>query len=123
MIFGQKEELVYLGREIGEQRDYSESVAEEIDEEVRRIVGEAYEKCRTVLTEHRDKLDLVAKTLLEIETLDQEAFIRLMEGTPEDPPQNTPPQAAPGSEKKSRKSKGSEDASSALDLPPAPAPA
>jgi cell division protease FtsH len=95
-------------------------VAEEIDEEVRRIVGEAYEKCRTVLSEHRAKLDLVAETLLEVETLDQEAFIRLMNGTPEDPQQNTPPQAEKGPEKKSRKSKGSE---STLDLPPAPAPA
>jgi len=122
MIFGQKEELVFLGREIGEQRDYSESVAEEIDDEVRRIVGEAYEKCRTVLTEHRDKLDLVAQTLLDVETLDQEAFVRLMEGEQE-PPQSTPPQAAPGSQKKSRKSTGSEDSSSALDMPPAPAPA
>jgi cell division protease FtsH len=123
MIFGQKDELVFLGREIGEQRDYSESVAEEIDGEVRGIISEAYEKCRRTLIENRAKLNLVAETLLEVETLDQAKFRALMDGTPEDPKQSTPPQAAPGSEKKPRKSKGSEDSSSALDLPPAPAPA
>jgi cell division protease FtsH len=123
MIFGKKDELVFLGREIGEQRDYSESVAEEIDIEVRLIVSQAYEKCRSVLMERRDKLNLVAETLLDVETLDREQFERLVSGeTAETPPKSTPPQAAPGSEKKPRKSKGSED-SATLDLPPAPAPA
>jgi cell division protease FtsH len=121
MIFGQKEELVFLGREIGEQRDYSEAVAEEIDEEVRRIVGQAYESARTVLTEHGDKLKLIAETLLEVETLDREAFQRLMVGEEkETPTPSTPSKASPG--KRSRKPSTADD-SSALDLPPAPAPA
>lgn len=124
MIFGQKEELVFLGREIGEQRDYGESVAEEIDQEVRHIVSEAYEKARAVLVEHRDKLELVAETLIEVETLDRAAFEKLMDPDQEKTPQtNTPSQTTPARGKKARKATGSEDSSSALDLPPAPAPA
>jgi cell division protease FtsH len=74
MVYGQKEELIFLGREISEQRDYSESVAEEIDSEVRRIVNDAYTKARQILTEYREKLDAVAKRLLEVETISQEEF-------------------------------------------------
>jgi cell division protease FtsH len=74
MVYGQKEELIFLGREISEQRDYSESVAEEIDSEVRRIVGEAYTSAKRILTEYRDKLDDVARRLLEMETITREEF-------------------------------------------------
>jgi cell division protease FtsH len=74
MVYGQKEELIFLGREISEQRDYSEAVAEEIDTEVRRLVGDSYEKARQILTEYREKLDMVAKRLLEVETISQEEF-------------------------------------------------
>ena len=55
-VFGQKEELVFLGREIGEQRDYSESVAETIDEEVHEIVSTAYERALEVLRENREMM-------------------------------------------------------------------
>jgi cell division protease FtsH len=74
MVYGQKEELIFLGREISEQRDYSESVAQEIDSEVRQLVAEAYNKARQLLIEYRDKLDAVAKRLLEVETISQEEF-------------------------------------------------
>jgi cell division protease FtsH len=74
MVFGQKEELIFLGREISEQRDYSEAVAEEIDSEVRRIVGEAHERARRVLIEYRDRLDAVAHRLLEVETISRDEF-------------------------------------------------
>ena len=74
MVYGQKEELIFLGREISEQRDYSESVAEEIDVEVRRLVGQAYESAREILSQYRDKLDAVATRLLEVETLSREEF-------------------------------------------------
>jgi cell division protease FtsH len=74
MVYGQKEELIFLGREISEQRDYSESVAEEIDSEVRGIVNEAHEKARQTLLEYRDKLDAVAQRLLEVETISREEF-------------------------------------------------
>jgi cell division protease FtsH len=77
LVYGQKEELIFLGREISEQRDYSESVAEEIDAEVRRLVSEAYERSRAILAEYRDKLDAVAARLLEVETISREEFERL----------------------------------------------
>jgi cell division protease FtsH len=72
--FGRKEEMVFLGREISEQRNYSEKVAEEIDDEVRRIVDGAYETSRKTLTENRDKLEQVVKVLLEEETIEGEAL-------------------------------------------------
>jgi len=74
MVYGQKEELIFLGREISEQRDYSDAVAEEIDSEVRSLVAEAYEKSRQILTEYRDSLDAVARRLLEVETISQDEF-------------------------------------------------
>jgi len=74
MVYGKKDELIFLGREISEQRDYSEAVAQVIDAEVRRIVQEAYEKAKSVLTEYRDKLDMVARRLIEVETITRDEF-------------------------------------------------
>jgi cell division protease FtsH len=74
MVYGQKEELIFLGREISEQRDYSESVAEKIDQEVRSIVSDAHDKARKILTDYRDKLDEVAERLLEVETITRDEF-------------------------------------------------
>ena len=74
IVYGKKEEMIFLGREISEQRDYSESIAEKIDAEVRRIVDEAYAKAKSILNEYRDKLDLIAKKLIEVETLSKEEF-------------------------------------------------
>ena len=104
MMFGQKEEMIFLGREISEQRDYSEAVAQEIDGEVRGVVNWAYDRARTLLKENRDKLDLVANRLLEVETIEQEEFLALMGVTPMRPTpsgtQNEPatPKARPKSE-------------------------
>ena len=77
MVYGQKEELIFLGREISEQRDYSEAVAEQIDREVRRLVNEAYAQAKSILMEHRDRLDTIAHRLLEVETLSREEFEKL----------------------------------------------
>src|SRR5512144_2169436 len=74
MTYGQKEELIFLGREISEQRDYSEAVAEKIDSEVRRMVDDAYKLTKKLLTKYRDRLDAVAQKLLEVETLTREEF-------------------------------------------------
>jgi cell division protease FtsH len=74
MVYGQKEELIFLGREISEQRDYSEAVAEQIDKEVHSLVTTAYENAKSILTQYRDKLDLVASKLLEVETISREEF-------------------------------------------------
>lgn len=73
-VYGQKEELIFLGREISEQRDYSESVAEQIDAEVRKIVDESYQMARKLLQEHRQYLVDVANALLEKETLTRDEF-------------------------------------------------
>jgi cell division protease FtsH len=74
MVYGQKEELIFLGREISEQRDYSEAIAERIDTEVRIMVDDAYDVARNILRNHRDKLDAVAAKLLETETITREEF-------------------------------------------------
>lgn len=72
--FGQQEELVFLGRELAEQRDYSEEVAEQIDDEVHLIVDTAYQRVRQLLSHNIGKLHAVAKTLIEQETLNTEEF-------------------------------------------------
>jgi cell division protease FtsH len=77
MVFGQKEELIFLGREISEQRDYSEAVAEEIDSEVRLLVNNAYAQARQILNTYRDQLDAVARRLLELETISRDEFEKL----------------------------------------------
>jgi len=77
MVYGQKEELIFLGREISEQRDYSEAVAEEIDNEVRTIVNTAYKEARKLLTKYRKQLDAVAQKLLEVETLSKDDFQKI----------------------------------------------
>ena len=74
MVYGQKEELIFLGREISEQRDYSEAIAQKIDQEVRNLVNEAYKLARNLLTSYRAQLDAVAKKLLETETITREEF-------------------------------------------------
>ena len=70
LTFGGKEELVFLGKEIGEQRNYSESTAEVIDSEIRRLIDEAYGVARGVLMERREALDSLAGKLVEVETIE-----------------------------------------------------
>jgi cell division protease FtsH len=74
MTYGQKEELIFLGREISEQRDYSEAIAEKIDAEVRKLVDESYKMTKNLLTKYRSELDAVAQRLLEVETLSRDEF-------------------------------------------------
>jgi cell division protease FtsH len=74
MTYGQKEELVFLGREISEQRDYSDAIAQKIDAEVRRIVDEAYQTAKAILDKYRKELDDVANALLEKESINREEF-------------------------------------------------
>jgi cell division protease FtsH len=123
MTFGQKEELVFLGKEIGEQRDYSEAVAQEIDQEVRRIVNDAYELAKDVLTRYREQLDRIAQRLIEVETLDAEQFIAIFEGESEEEPDipESPP-SVPGVEWPTVQPAPDQPKPS-LDMPPAPAPA
>ncbi len=76
--FGRKEELVFLGREISEQRDYSEKIAEEIDDEVRRIIENAHALARQIIRDNRTKLDHLAKRLMEVETIEGDALLAFM---------------------------------------------
>src|SRR3990172_178023 len=70
LSYGRKEEQIFLGREIGRHRDYSEHTTIEIDNEVKRIVTENYDRAKRIITERRETLDLLTKALLEKETLD-----------------------------------------------------
>jgi cell division protease FtsH len=77
MVYGQKEELVFLGREISEQRDYSDAVAQKIDDEVRHIVDAAYERALKTLKQYKKQLVAIANKLLEVETLTREDFEKI----------------------------------------------
>ena len=74
LAYGQKEELIFLGREISEQRDYSEAVAEQIDREVRKLVEDAYKQAKVTVKKYRKQLDAVAGKLLEVESITREEF-------------------------------------------------
>ncbi len=89
MVYGQKEELIFLGREISEQKDYSEAVAEQIDQEVKKLVDDSYEKARVLLKKYRSKLDAVAKKLMEVETLTRDEFLAIFP-TPVEKKSGTP---------------------------------
>lgn len=78
--FGKKEELVFLGREMHENRDYSEETARAIDSEVSKLVNEAFERATQILTEKRAILDAIAKALLAQETLEKEEFDAIVQG-------------------------------------------
>jgi cell division protease FtsH len=119
-VYGEKQEMVFLGREISEQRDYSDAVAEKIDAEVRDIIDTEYRRVRHLLESNRDKLDLIAQTLLEVETLEADQFIALMDGKnlPPRTPSSPPKERAATSQSTSKEWKPP-----ALDLPPSPSPA
>ena len=123
-VYGQKQEMVFLGREISEQRDYSDAIAEKIDVEVRQIIDEQYGRATDILTTHRPELDLIARVLLERETLDAEEFLALVEGKglPPSSSNNTPPALETSIRSKS-KSESDWKKPPKLDLPPSPTPA
>ena len=77
MTYGQKEELIFLGREISEQRDYSEAVAQQIDREVRKLVDDSYKQALDILNKYRVELDTVANRLLEVESLTRDEFEKI----------------------------------------------
>lgn len=84
MVYGQKEELIFLGREISEQRDYSEKIAEKIDSEVHRLVEEAYITAKEIITTYRSQVDAIAEHLIEVETLGRQQFEEIFgEAVPE----------------------------------------
>jgi cell division protease FtsH len=78
--FGQRQELVFLGREISEQRDYSDKIAQEIDEEVHSIIDRAYSTAKKILTENKAKLKQLAEELITREILEEAELDKLFEG-------------------------------------------
>ncbi len=78
MTFGETNQMVFLGRDLAEQRNYSEEVAAKIDREVSRIIREAYTVAENLLKQHRNKLDMIAKKLIEQETLEQEEYTEML---------------------------------------------
>ena len=78
MTYGKNQENVFMGRDFGHQRDYSEQVAYEIDEEIKHIIDERYNLAKQLLTENRDMLEEISKELLEKETIDEKEFDEIM---------------------------------------------
>ena len=97
--YGDDDEYVFLGREVTRAKVYSETTAQEIDGEVKRIIDEAYRTAKDIITSNQDKLELIAKSLLEYETLDGqqvEEIVRTGKFTPPPPtPDVEPPHGAP----------------------------
>ncbi|MFH1781268.1 MAG: ATP-dependent zinc metalloprotease FtsH [Patescibacteria group bacterium] len=77
--YGEKEELVFLGKEIGEQRDYSDQTALKIDEEINRLITDAYKVAEETIDKNEDKFEKISKKLIEVETLEQDEFNALFE--------------------------------------------
>jgi cell division protease FtsH len=98
-VFGHDRGQPFLGREFSAEPDYSDEIAREIDDEIRRIVEAAHQTAKDLLTERREELDRISKTLLERETIDAEQFVALLDGKPvdevfvdeEEPEQAEPP--------------------------------
>ncbi len=83
-VFGHDRSQPFLGREFSAEPDYSDEVAREIDDEVRRMVEDAHQTSKDILSEHREQLDTISRILLERETIEADEFIALLEGKPED---------------------------------------
>lgn len=90
LTFGKRQEQVFLGRDISQERNYSEAIAFSIDKEARRMIDEAYDKARQMLVNNMDRLQAVAKTLMDKETIAAEDFAQLMK-TFDDPEQPNSP--------------------------------
>jgi cell division protease FtsH len=96
--FGKKESLIFLGKEVNEQRDYSEKIAEQIDDEIRELIDTARDRARSILTESRAQLDHLAQRLMVEETLDPEQLREVFAwepGQPEPARTPTPPPTRP----------------------------
>ncbi len=102
MVFGQRQQLIFLGRDIGEQRNYSEQVAREIDKEVNRIVTEAYNRAREILTQYSELHRTITKRLIEAETLDDAEFEAFFVGMPGIPQRKIEPAPVPEASAPSR---------------------
>ena len=108
-VLGRTADMPFLGREMGHQPDYSEDIAREIDDEVRRIIEEGYESALNVLRGHMDDLHRISQILIERETIDRDQFVRLLAGETEEqifdaepPPTEPAPSRSPRTQPKPR---------------------
>ena len=103
---GRNHDMPFLGRELSAEPDYSDEIAREIDDEIRRIVEEAHERARKVLTDNMEELHQLSQLLIERETIDKEQFERLLAGEPEESvfaePEPPPVEPEPDTERKPR---------------------
>jgi len=83
-VLGRNHDMPFLGREMSAEPDYSEEIAREIDEEIRRVIEDAHERALAVLREHMDELHRLSAILIERETIDKDQFLRLLEGATEE---------------------------------------
>ena len=97
---GRNHDMPFLGRDMGAEPDYSDEIAREIDDEIRRIVEEAHERAKKLLTDHTDELHAISQTLIERETIDKDQFERLLAGEPEESVFAEPEPVEPPSEPK-----------------------
>jgi cell division protease FtsH len=79
-VLGRNHDMPFLGRDMGAEPDYSEEIAREIDDEIRRVIEEAHARARKVLSEHMDELHQISELLIERETIDKDQFERLLAG-------------------------------------------
>ena len=108
-MLGRNHDMPFLGREMGAEPDYSEEIAKEIDDEIRRVIEEAHDKATTVLREHMAELHKLSAILIERETIDKSQFERLLQGESEESvfaeePPTTPPAPRSPTQRRSRSS-------------------
>jgi cell division protease FtsH len=94
MVYGENEGEIFLGRSITTHKNVSETTMQKVDAEIRRIIDEQYQLARRLIEENRDKVEAMAKSLMEWETLDADQINDIMAGKPPRPPKATPPQAS-----------------------------
>jgi cell division protease FtsH len=105
-VLGRNHDQPFLGREMGNEPDYSEEIAREIDDEVRRIIEEAHETAHRVLREHMEELHLLSRILIERETIDKDQFVRLLAGESEEavfPEPEPEPEAEPAADEERKR--------------------
>ncbi|MEZ5404722.1 MAG: ATP-dependent zinc metalloprotease FtsH [Verrucomicrobiia bacterium] len=109
--YDEREDLVFLGRDIGRNRSYSEETQREIDHEVKKLIDDAYSRAKKLISENRDKLEAIAQALLEYETLDGQHIKEILEhGRLINPPSKpTPPKSESSSSSSSGEKKGEKD--------------
>jgi cell division protease FtsH len=96
LTLGQKQDQVFLGRDFASHPDYSDQVAFEIDSEIRQLIDRAHDEALEILTEQRPKLDVIAATLIEKETIEKEQLVNLLEGVVKRPQRENQMRGAAG---------------------------